>query len=174
MSHDQVLLTKINKRYEQILHHSTTLQPGSWAFITFIENKGARPSPDHSWLGSSFGQGQIHVWGEESGVAVSFHQAVDFTLRHIKAGLSWLKDILLNGDLGWVVYVDLRDKVYINYQNEIALTKNSILVSGGALWWKTRYLKLCKMKNDVVTGTILQEDIVWPTYKMANHSLFCL
>lgn len=133
------------KCYEQILRYSTSLQPGSCALGTFIENKGARPSPDHSWWASSLGQGQVDVRVEESWVAVSFHQAVDFILRSIKAGLSCLKDVLLDRGLGWVVNVDLSGKVCIYYQNEIALDH--------AVWWKTQYLKLCKMKKDVVTGT---------------------
>lgn len=155
------------------MHYSTALQPGSCAFGTVIENKGARPPPDHSWWASSLGQGQVDVGVEESGIAVSFHQAVDFILRRIKAGPSWLKDVLLNGDFGWVVYVDLRDKVYINYG--IVLTKiqfyqEIVHCDERHDTWSYARWEWCRNRNN----PIWQEEIVWPTCKMPNHSVLYL
>lgn len=91
------------------------LQPGrgvarglpSW----LIENAGPWPPAEHGGPGAfSLGEAKVDVGSEEPRVAVFFHQAVDFALRRIEAGIRRRSHGLLDGHLGGIVDVDLKNK----------------------------------------------------------------
>lgn len=76
-----------------------------------IEHTGARPPAKHggSW-GFFLGDAQVNVRGQEPGVAVLFHQAVDFNLGCFKTALCGMWYISLDVHLGGVVNVDLSER----------------------------------------------------------------
>lgn len=85
----------------------------SRGLASLVEHTGPWPSAKHGRSGAfPPGETQINVRGQEPGVAVPFHQTVDFRLSGFKTAPCGFPYVPLDGHFGVIVNVDLNERKF--------------------------------------------------------------